>query len=130
MKRPEVKAKLSGDNNWRRRPSHAARAAEYAKEQSIARTGAGNPRWGGGRIVARHGYIKKSIGGSKYDFEHRCVMEEHLGRPLREDEIIHHINRDRQDNRIENLQIVNRSEHVAYHNREYAKRGGNRRAKR
>jgi predicted nucleic acid-binding Zn ribbon protein len=42
---------------------------------------------------------------SGYIFEHRFVMSQALGRPLRKDETIHHINGDRLDNRLENLEL-------------------------
>ena len=50
-----------------------------------------------------------------YVLAHRAVIEESLGRYLEPHEVIHHKNENKRDNRIENLEITNRSDHAAHH---------------
>lgn len=50
-----------------------------------------------------------------YVEEHRLIVEVHIGRPLHAEEIVHHINMVKTDNRIENLAVMNCSVHRSVH---------------
>lgn len=85
-----------------------------AKCQNLARMGKNHPLYKRGYSID-DGYRKVLSGKGGYVKEHRKVVEDVLGRPLRTDEIIHHINVNRSDNRIENLTILSKSEHSKVH---------------
>ena len=46
---------------------------------------------------------------------HRLVIENKIGRRLKTDEVVHHINENKLDNRIENLELMTREEHTSHH---------------
>jgi hypothetical protein len=58
-----------------------------------------------------------------YVMLHTVLMERKIGRYLEPDEVVHHINHDRKDNRIENLLLMKKHDHCSMHMKErYARR--------
>lgn len=85
---------------------------KYVKNQP---KGVESYNWKGGKIE-KEGYVlvykpdHPNAKSNGYIGEHRYVMSEHLGRPLSRDENVHHINGDKKDNRLGNLELWNTSQ--------------------
>lgn len=90
------------------------------KGHGFAKKAEQSHKWKGGRSLNSYGYIAVYAPDHPRQrkgvvLEHRLVMEAHLGRILEPHEIVHHKNHDKTDNRIENLELTDRSEHSRHH---------------
>lgn len=72
-------------------------------------------------MLSKHTRTRLIWDGGKRRRAHRVIMERHLGRPLLDTEDVHHINGDPLDNRIENLCVMDRQDHIELHAKEKQK---------
>jgi hypothetical protein len=97
--------------NGTKRPE-ATQCAECFRKRS---KGANHNCWKGGRVIDGQGYVRiyapedDRANCGRYMKEHTLVMEAYLGRRLIKGETIHHINGDRGDNRLDNLELWSKS---------------------
>lgn len=98
--------------------------AAYRKKYPNGRFGALASHWKGGirRIGKHRAYVGRyapdnpNCTSEGYVLEHRLIMEEHLGRFLKPEEVVHHKNGIKHDNRIKNLELIaDRGTHTREH---------------
>lgn len=79
--------------------------------------------WKGGRIIDAQEYAhiwdpKNPMSDSKgYVKEHRLKMSQKVGRILTKEDVVHHINGIKDDNRIENLELMTHFQHKSLHSK-------------
>lgn len=83
---------------------------ETRKRMSDAQKGKGK-----GFKINTNGYVEITRGENAGRFEHVLIMESLIGRKLYHNECVHHKNHIKTDNRIENLELMTKSEHASYH---------------
>ena len=89
-----------------------------------------NGKWNGGKMLSSHGYVLVRVskdhphaivfgdqGYYGYCYEHIFVMTEHLGRPLKDGEIVHHKDGNKENNDLSNLDLLEKSIHAKHHNK-------------
>lgn len=67
------------------------------------------------KIRQTSGYVRVFAPDRSWKYEHRLVVEKDLGRVLRSDEVIHHMDGDKANNSLDNLLLTNQADHRKYH---------------
>ena len=116
-RKPFPECKLCGKPvNWR------GKKVKFCSKK-CRQSGKFNNNFKRGWTIDKFGYkhilLEKGRSGQKRNYrrEHRLIMESFLGRKLLKNEIVHHKNHNKLDNRIKNLVIMTRSEHMKLHMR-------------
>lgn len=84
--------------------------------------GSDHYRWNAGDIISKHGYVRVRVGTGHpladrngYAYEHHVVWREAGNPHPKKNQVIHHRNGDKTDNRLDNLEIMTRLEHAKEH---------------
>lgn len=90
----------------------------FTAEHRNALSNARRERPAKGVSVKPSGYIEYTQGENKGRSVHVVLMEQRIGRRIRPDEVVHHIDGDRANNHIDNLALMTRAAHSRLHRRE------------
>lgn len=104
LKSSGVSIRGRGSYKGSKSPEHTEKLKQQISKYSNGLFGSDHPAWKGGRYIDSYGYaiIRRNQKNVK---EHRWIMEQHLGRKLEPWQEVHHKNKNKSDNRIENLEV-------------------------
>lgn len=114
---------IKGDTlrTWFLKRGLEIKRAGFVSPKSVTHAGPESHNWKGGSTKHGDGYVYVMVKGHPfadkdgYVLEHRFVMEQRLGRYLTSNELVHHKNEVKDDNRPENLELTSRSAHMVHH---------------
>jgi len=119
-----TKRKISNSQKGKPSPRKGVKVSKETRlKMSLSKKGKFRTptKYGGHRKQNKDGYIAIFIPSHPrcnkegYVFEHHLVMEEELGRYIEKGEVVHHKNHIRDDNRIENLELMSFKDHARLH---------------
>ena len=112
----EGRRKTFVSEETRRKISRSLTGKKHSKETIEKRnkkiSGKNNYNWKGGKSKNLAGYI---VVNRTKEYEHRIIVEKYLKRKLTSDEQVHHLNGIKDDNRINNLVVVDKKDHARKH---------------
>lgn len=138
MKAAGIKARHSSDytptkkqiDAWRRNAESMSRLPQTREarrnngKKNRGKRKRDDYEFGGHEKLRDDGYIKvytpdhPKATKDGYVMKHHLVMEHHIGQNIPDGYVVHHINHNRADNRIENLMLMTFSEHASLHMKE------------
>lgn len=113
-----VKAAFASGKMANRRTRRGVPQSEEAKRKQSETMRRNADLYARGWRLTSTGYQEYTRGPNVGKSFHVVAMEERIGRPLLDDEVVHHIDGNRQNNEISNLALMTRAAHSRLHRRE------------